>query len=57
MNKLKKTFNSALSNFAEKIQVNASSFLVWGEIELPQELCKGIEKNLKIRKEYKNEKY
>lgn len=43
MNRLKKTFNNALSNFAEKVQVNTSSFLVWGEIELPEEIHKEIE--------------
>lgn len=38
MDKLKKTLNNALSNFAQKIQVNTGSFLVWGEIKLPEEI-------------------
>ena len=53
MDKLKKTLNNALSNFAQKIQVNTGSFLVWGEIKLPEEIRKEIEyKN--INKEYIN---
>ena len=43
MDKLKKTLNNALSNFAQKIQVNTGSFLVWGEIKLPEEIRKEIE--------------
>ena len=43
VDKLKKTLNNALSNFAQKIQVNTGSFLVWGEIKLPEEIRKEIE--------------
>ena len=43
MDKLKKTLNNALSNFAQNIQVNTGSFLVWGEIKLPEEIRKEIE--------------
>lgn len=43
VDKLKKTFNNALSNFAQKNQVNTGSFLVWGEIKLPEEIRKEIE--------------
>jgi hypothetical protein len=48
VDKLKKTLNNALSNFAQKIQVNTGSFLVWGEIKLPEEIRKEIEKGLEI---------
>ena len=44
MDKLKKTLNNALSNFAQKIQVNTGSFLVWGEIKLPEEIL--MDKNI-----------
>lgn len=51
VDKLKKTLNNALSNFAQKIQVNTGSFLVWGEIKLPEEICKEIE-DKNINKEW-----
>ena len=43
MDKLKKTLNNALSNFAQKIQVNTGSFLVWGEINYLKKFVKEIE--------------
>lgn len=51
VDKLKKTLNNALSNFAQKIQVNTGSFLVWGEIKLPEEIRKEIE-DKNINKEW-----
>ena len=51
VDKLKKTLNNALSNFAKKIQVNTGSFLVWGEIKLPEEIRKEIE-DKNINKEW-----
>ena len=51
VDKLKKTLNNALSNFAQKIQVNTGSFLVWGETQLPEEIRKEIE-DKNINKEW-----
>ena len=51
VDKLKKTLNNALSNFAQKNQVNTGSFLVWGEIKLPEEIRKEIE-DKNINKEW-----
>ncbi len=43
MQELKKAISCHLSEMATKIQVNSSSLLAWGEVELPEELREELE--------------